>query len=138
VAQLSDRIVVMYRGQICEIGTAAQVSESPYHPYTRMLLASAADDEAAAEPAAGGTAAAPRAGCVFATRWPHKLGSICDTASPPLRAASESHAIACHIDAMPDAAILSALKGSDTQRRAGQEYSKGPARQKETCRTRVR
>ena len=51
VAQLSDRIAVMYRGQICEIGTAAEVLAPPHHPYTRMLLASAEDDDVAAEPA---------------------------------------------------------------------------------------
>ena len=68
VAQLSDRVAVMYHGRICEIGTAPDVLAPPYHPYTRILLASAADDEPAAEPAAGGTAAAAHAGCVFATR----------------------------------------------------------------------
>ena len=57
VAQLSDRIAVMYRGQICEIGAAAEVLEPPYHPYTQILLASAADDEATAEPAGHGIAA---------------------------------------------------------------------------------
>ncbi len=107
VAQLSDRIAVMYRGQICEIGAAAEVLEPPYHPYTQILLASAADDEAAAEPAASGLATTPDTGCVFAARCPHKLGPICDTVPPPLRAVSESHAIACHIDAMPNAAVLS-------------------------------
>src|SRR6266850_2354753 len=45
VAQLSDRIAVMYRGRICEMGTAADVLAPPHHPYTQMLLASAADDE---------------------------------------------------------------------------------------------
>jgi peptide/nickel transport system ATP-binding protein len=121
VAQLSDRIAVMYRGQICEIGTAAEVLAPPYHPYTRMLLASAADDEAAAQPADSGIAPAVHAGCVFATRCPHKLGSICDIAPPPLRSVSESHAIACHIDGMPDAAVLSALKNSNTQHRTARE-----------------
>src|SRR5712671_4735071 len=45
VAQLSDRVAVMYHGRICEIGTAPDVLAPPYHPYTRILLASAADDE---------------------------------------------------------------------------------------------
>ena len=39
VAQLSDRIAVMYRGRICETGAPAELLASPRHPYTRMLLA---------------------------------------------------------------------------------------------------
>jgi peptide/nickel transport system ATP-binding protein len=101
VAQLSDRIAVMYRGRICEIGTAAEVLAPPYHPYTRILLASAVDDDRAPEPTAGRLAGAAQAGCVFAPRCPHKLGSLCDTQPPPLRAASASHSIACHLDIVP-------------------------------------
>jgi peptide/nickel transport system ATP-binding protein len=99
VAQLSDRIAVMYRGQICEIGTAAEVLAPPHHPYTEILLASAADDEPAAVPegAAAGLAVG-HVGCVFAARCPHKLGSICETKAPPVRVLSGSHAIACHLD----------------------------------------
>jgi peptide/nickel transport system ATP-binding protein len=100
----------MYRGRICEIGTAAEVLAPPHHPYTEMLLDSAADDEAAAEPAAGGMAAAPHAGCVFAARCPHKLGPVCDETPPPLRALSASHAIACHLDPVPNAAVLPGLE----------------------------
>jgi peptide/nickel transport system ATP-binding protein len=101
VAQLSDRIAVMYRGQICEIGTTAEVLTSPHHPYTEILLASAADDELAAVPeGAPAGLAERRAGCVFAARCSHKLGTICDTKAPPLRVLSESHAIACHLDMM--------------------------------------
>jgi peptide/nickel transport system ATP-binding protein len=99
VAQLSDRIAVMYRGQICEIGTAAEVLAPPHHPYTEILLASAADDELAAVPeGASAGLAAGHTGCVFAARCPHKLGSICDTKAPPFRVLSASHAIACHLD----------------------------------------
>ena len=103
VAQLSDRIAVMYRGRICEIGSAAEVLAPPHHPYTRILLAAAADDEAVPEPAANGVAAVAHTGCVFAARCPHKLGSICDTVPPPLKALSPSHAIACHLDILPKA-----------------------------------
>jgi peptide/nickel transport system ATP-binding protein len=38
VEQISHRVAVMYRGQIVEIGTRAQVFENPRHPYTRRLL----------------------------------------------------------------------------------------------------
>jgi peptide/nickel transport system ATP-binding protein len=105
VAQLSDRIAVMYGGRICEIGTAAEVLAPPHHPYTRVLLASAEDDEVAAEPAAGGIAVAAHTGCVFAARCPHKLGALCDTTPPPVRELSPSHAIVCHLDMLPDAVV---------------------------------
>jgi peptide/nickel transport system ATP-binding protein len=106
VAQLSDRVAVMYRGRICEIGTAAEVLAPPHHPYTRILLASAADDEPAAEPAVGGLSNMPHGGCVFAARCPHKLGAVCDEEPPSLKALSASHAIACHLDPVPNAAAL--------------------------------
>jgi peptide/nickel transport system ATP-binding protein len=92
----------MYRGRICEIGTAAEVLAPPHHPYTQILLASAADDDLAAEPADGEIVAAAHAGCVFATRCPHKLGPVCDTTPPPYRALSASHTIACHLDTIPN------------------------------------
>jgi peptide/nickel transport system ATP-binding protein len=103
VAQLSDRIAVMYRGRICEIGTTAEILAPPYHPYTQILLASAADDEPVPEAAANGTAAASHHGCVFAARCPHKLGAICDEIPPPVRALSVSHTIACHLGAVDEA-----------------------------------
>jgi peptide/nickel transport system ATP-binding protein len=118
VAQLSDRIAVMYRGRICEIGTAADVLAPPHHPYTQMLLASAADDEPAAEPAAAASVAAAHAGCVFATRCPHKLGSVCDTTPPPLKALSVSHAVACHLETMPNATVPPVLVRLNPQRAA--------------------
>ncbi len=99
VAQLSDRIAVMYCGQICEIGTAAEVLAPPYHPYTEILLASAADDDLAAVPeGASAELAVGHTGCVFAARCPNHLGSICDTKAPLFRVLSGSHAIACHLD----------------------------------------
>ena len=106
VAQLSDRVAVMYRGRICEIGTAAEVLAPPHHPYTQMLLASAvADDEAVTGTAAGDMGGVVHTGCVFAARCPHKLGSVCDTTPPPLRTPSATHAIACHLDTLPHAAV---------------------------------
>ena len=118
VAQLSDRVAVMYRGRICEIGTAAEVLAPPHHPYTRMLLASAADDEPVLEPAVGGMAAAAHRGCVFATRCPHKLGPVCDTTPPPLRTLTASHAIACHLDILPNAAVPPVSVRPDPRRAA--------------------
>ena len=44
VAQLFDRIAVMYCSRVCETGTAAEVLGPPFHPYTRALLASVAHE----------------------------------------------------------------------------------------------
>jgi ABC-type glutathione transport system ATPase component len=40
VRQVSDRVAVMYRGRIVELGTTQQVFEDPAHPYTQLLLSS--------------------------------------------------------------------------------------------------
>ena len=42
-AQIADRIAVMYHGEICELGPAAEVLEHPQHAYTRGLLAARLD-----------------------------------------------------------------------------------------------
>jgi ABC-type oligopeptide transport system ATPase subunit len=39
VRYLADRIAVMQRGEIVEIGTTGQITAAPTHPYTRTLLA---------------------------------------------------------------------------------------------------
>ena len=43
VANLADRICVMYAGRIVEVGTSDEIFYSPAHPYTRMLLSAIPD-----------------------------------------------------------------------------------------------
>jgi len=105
VAQLSDRIAVMYGGTICEIGGVAEVLAPPHHPYTRMLLASAPriaeEAEADTSLSAAGRTAVDQAtsGCPFHLRCAFKIGAICESERPPLRPMSPTHSIACHLDA---------------------------------------
>ena len=103
VAQISDRIAVMYRGRICEFGSAAEVLAPPYHPYTRALLASVAH-EAPAE--AAQSVAAGAAGCPFRARCPQRIAPLCDTTAPVLRDFGGTHSIACHLDARAAAATV--------------------------------
>ena len=103
VAQISDRIAVMYRGRICESGSAAEVLAPPYHPYTRALLASVAH-EAPAE--AAQSVAAGAAGCPFRARCPQRIAPLCDTTAPVLRDFGGTHSIACHLDARAAAATV--------------------------------
>jgi len=103
VRYLSDRIVVMYLGQIMERGTTEEIFSPPYHPYTEALLSAVpiADPEVTKrEIVLEGNLPSvlnPPKGCPFSTRCPRKIGKICDDERPPVQMASDGHAIACHI-----------------------------------------
>jgi peptide/nickel transport system ATP-binding protein len=106
VAQLAGRIAVMYRGSICELGSARDVLCSPRHPYTQALLAAVPQLRANGSPAAAlsargipSAAEDATAGCRFQARCPHKIKGICETVAPPLRRLSLTHHVACHLDA---------------------------------------
>ena len=96
VAQLSDRIAVMYRGRLCETGTAAEVLAPPFHPYTQALLASAAHERPPEAPPStpGGH------GCPYCARCPHRM-AVCITQTPELRGRGGTLAVACHLDDLP-------------------------------------
>lgn len=51
VAEMADRVAVLYAGEVVEIGTAEQIFKNPKHPYTRSLLRSIPqiDDEEAGD-----------------------------------------------------------------------------------------
>ena len=103
VRYLSDRIVVMYLGQIMERGTTDEVFSPPYHPYTEALLSAVpiADPEVTKrEIVLEGNLPSvmnPPKGCPFCTRCPRKIGRICEDERPPVQMDGEGHAIACHI-----------------------------------------
>ena len=103
VRYLSDRIVVMYLGQIMERGTTDEVFAPPYHPYTEALLSAVpiADPEVTKrEIVLEGNLPSvlnPPKGCPFTTRCPRKIGRICDDERPPGQVDAEGHVIACHI-----------------------------------------
>ncbi len=103
VRYLSDRILVMYLGQVMEQGQTPDVFQPPYHPYTEALLSAvpiADPDIRKREVVLEGnlpSALDPPKGCPFETRCPRKLGSICENERPPVQLAAENHRIACHI-----------------------------------------
>ena len=107
VAQLADRIAVLYRGSLCETGSTADVLTRPFHPYTRMLLASVpriGDDARAAPsdaPVSTPIADQSTVGCIFQARCAHKIGAICETMRPSLRPLSPTHSTACHLETSP-------------------------------------
>ena len=85
VAEVADRVVVMYAGQVVEHGTVAEVFARPLHPYTAALLASAPRDDGALPVGIPGQVPLPHLlppGCSFAPRCPHRAPE-CE-APPPL------------------------------------------------------
>jgi peptide/nickel transport system ATP-binding protein len=114
---LADTIVVMYAGQVVESGPAVQITDSPAHPYTQLLL-SAAPDPVRVTPAtlrgagAPPSAVAPPSGCRFRLRCPHAM-AICAERVPPAFPAGTGHLSACWLVA-PD------LSKSQDSERAGQ------------------
>ncbi|GHD42273.1 ABC transporter [Streptomyces mirabilis] len=99
VADVTDRVVVMYGGQIVETGVTADLVEAPAHHYTRGLLGSVLSLESAAERMTQikGVVPAPAdfpAGCRFADRCP-SASEVCRTTAPDLLGA-RTHTAACH------------------------------------------
>ncbi|WP_326829917.1 dipeptide/oligopeptide/nickel ABC transporter permease/ATP-binding protein [Streptosporangium sp. NBC_01810] len=100
VAQVADRIAVMYAGRLVETGTAVDVFDHPAMPYTRGLLDSIprldrpADDELWAIPGSPPTMTALPAGCAFAPRCAISTAE-CAEREPDLRQVSAGHLAAC-------------------------------------------
>ena len=100
VRYISDRVMVMYLGQVVEIGAADALFDNPAHPYTRALLSSipAMDPEDRTEKAAISgdppNPINPPSGCRFHTRCP-RAQAICAQTAPVLGAVQSLHPVAC-------------------------------------------
>ena len=103
IAHIADRVAVMYRGAIVEEGPVEDVLRPPRHPYTEALLSAIPEvgREAGRERIRlrgdGVEQGGPVTGCRFQHRCPRKIGAICETDAPPVRAVTSAHRIACHI-----------------------------------------
>ncbi len=101
VGHLADRVAVMYRGRLMELGATEAVFAPPYHPYTEALLASVplADPQATqAKVRLPDTISQDTAsGCPFQQRCPRKLGMLCEQEVPPWRPTETDAGILCHI-----------------------------------------
>ena len=108
VKHIADDVAVMYLGRIVERAPAAQVYDTPRHPYTRSLLSAVPvpDPTATAQrivlPGDVPSPAHPPTGCAFHPRCPHpKKNERCSTERPALREISPGHAAACHFAEEP-------------------------------------
>jgi peptide/nickel transport system ATP-binding protein len=105
VAEVADRVVVMYAGRKVEEATVEELFRSPRHPYTKGLMGAVPRLGSAAEHGeAGRLAEIPGMvpslksridGCVFAGRCP-QVTDLCRTKAPALERKAPAHLAACH------------------------------------------
>jgi oligopeptide/dipeptide ABC transporter ATP-binding protein len=101
IRHMSDRVGVMYLGQIVEVAPAEALFEAPRHPYTQALLAAIPEPRTGigrrtqALPGEMPSPAAPPPGCRFHTRCPYARPR-CSVDAPALEAA-EGRSVACHL-----------------------------------------
>ena len=97
---ISDRVMVMYLGQVVEVGPADALFDKPAHPYTKALLSSipAMDPEHRTEKAAISgdppNPINPPSGCRFHTRCP-VAQAVCSQLAPTLGKLHSGHPVAC-------------------------------------------
>ncbi len=103
VRYISDRVMVMYLGEVVEIGPAGAVFDAPLHPYSRALVGSMPsmdpDARTQAPPIAGDppNPINPPSGCRFHTRCT-LAEAVCAQRSPPLaQQGNQDHAVACWV-----------------------------------------
>ncbi|MCC6250395.1 MAG: ABC transporter ATP-binding protein [Rubrivivax sp.] len=109
VAEMADRVIVMYAGRVIEQGSVAEVLQQPAHPYTQGLIECLPD--------LGSSRAGARAelteiagmvpslwelgsGCAFRERCPRALAR-CAHEAPPMFAAPDGHRAACWLLGQP-------------------------------------
>ncbi len=99
ISEISDRVLVMYGGQVCESAPTQELFKNPQHPYTAALMASRPKLGSRPErlQTIEGTVPAPHEypkGCPFANRCPRQTAE-CWTETPPVREFGHNHIAAC-------------------------------------------
>jgi oligopeptide/dipeptide ABC transporter ATP-binding protein len=103
VANVCDRVVVIYAGMVMESGTSAELLSEPLHPYTQALLLASDETDVARDQdvldALSGAVPSTReelSGCPFRSRCVYAT-DICRHEVPPLSEVAPGRAVACHL-----------------------------------------
>lgn len=102
VKNVSDRVAVMYLGQVCELADSTRIYEAPAHPYSEGLMSTVLEihQNAEASPKLGLMGEIPSpisapSGCRFRTRCSYAQAK-CAAIEPVLRQIEHGHFVACH------------------------------------------
>lgn len=99
--QISQNVIVLYRGMIAEAGDAKHVVSDPKHPYTQLLIGSIPYPDphrhwkGEAAPSAEG-ALSSQHGCRFASRCPSAM-AVCRDSVPPMFRTGAHRGSACYL-----------------------------------------
>lgn len=105
IAGISDNVLVMYAGRICEYAPVDDIFRDPQHPYTRGLLHSVprldGDTSRALHAIPGNPPNMQHlpTGCAFHERCEFRR-EICITEQPPLKRINDQRQMACHLEAL--------------------------------------
>ncbi|MFZ4451637.1 ABC transporter ATP-binding protein [Salibacterium aidingense] len=102
VQHISDRVAVLYLGQLVEIGDKTTLFENPLHPYTKALLSATPrpdrniKKERIVLKGEIPSPSNPPAGCPFHTRCPEAM-DVCKSEKPVLQTKENGSMVACHL-----------------------------------------
>ena len=101
IAEVADRVCVMYAGQIVETAPVGALFRRPLHPYSQGLLSSIPrmdqpDKRLDSIPGSVPNLIYPPTGCRFHPRCPYAM-PICKEARPPTTVEGEGHLVACYL-----------------------------------------
>ncbi len=103
VEYISDRVAVMYLGEVVELAKSEDIYRDPKHPYTQALLSAIPVPDPKAKSSRiilkgdVPSAISPPPGCPFHTRCHYKIVEECKTVHPPLRELAPGHWVSCHL-----------------------------------------
>jgi oligopeptide/dipeptide ABC transporter ATP-binding protein len=102
LANFADTILVMYAGQVCEIGPCERVIAQPQHPYTQALLKAVEREHVPGTERLSAISGDPPdptrvpPGCPFAPRCPFAM-PVCRETNPATTTVAPGHTAACHL-----------------------------------------
>ncbi|KQL49416.1 peptide ABC transporter ATP-binding protein [Brevibacillus choshinensis] len=100
VAEIADRVGVMYAGELVEMGDVNTIFENPLHPYTKALMKALPRQSKNVGRISTIEGTVPRIigeynGCRFANRCPFAV-DICGSKTPTMREITTGHFVSCH------------------------------------------
>ena len=102
IRHISDRVIVMYLGQVVEIADKKTLFAAPAHPYTQALIAAIPEPDPEIKKDQGllggdvPSPVDPPSGCRFCGRCPYAT-ECCKTQEPEFREVEPGHFVACHL-----------------------------------------